>query len=226
MKRPCIVHTSAVLLVGCFGVLCARAHNEIIFARDAAGKLVVHLHGDFPVPMPESPFPEFPGFLDIDTGILSLEKDKPGEGIFQLDPNSSIDITLVAHDPEMRVWTGQDYLGLNESYTLGHPLFHIHLVWNAIPETEPGQVYGMTFIASDSTGLYTASEPFTITWQPFEVCDGDANLDGVTDQIDLGLVLGFFGQSVPEGTNGDLDLDGFVGQSDLGILLADFGCGL
>jgi hypothetical protein len=57
-------------------------------------------------------------------------------------------------------------------------------------------------------------------------CPGDINGDGKTDQSDLGILLGNFGENVPPGTDGDLNNDGVVGQPDLGILLADFGCGV
>lgn len=55
-------------------------------------------------------------------------------------------------------------------------------------------------------------------------CPGDVDGDGDADQSDLGIVLAFYGTSVPVGEQGDLDGDGDVDQADLGILLADYGC--
>ena len=57
-------------------------------------------------------------------------------------------------------------------------------------------------------------------------CVGDLTGDCVTNQSDLGLLLGDFGCTA--GVNlcpGDLNCDGQTNQSDLGILLGDFGCG-
>ncbi|MBW7904501.1 MAG: hypothetical protein LC135_07775 [Phycisphaerae bacterium] len=203
----------------------ALAHDEVHFAHDGAGRLAIDLHMQLPVLMPESPYPEFPGFVTVDLGMVALDVDEPDKGLFVLDPSSSIDITLVSIDPELGFWTGGGYLGLNETHTLGHPYFHLHFVYHASPAAKPGHEYQMTFVASDSTGLYQPSEPFTLVFMPFDVCTGDVNLDGHTDQADLGILLAFYGQSVPPNSNGDLDGDGQVGQADLGILLADYGCG-
>lgn len=57
-------------------------------------------------------------------------------------------------------------------------------------------------------------------------CVGDLTGDCVTNQSDLGVLLGDFGCTA--GVNlcpGDLNCDGQTNQSDLGILLGDFGCG-
>ncbi|MCK4872261.1 MAG: hypothetical protein KAS72_06015 [Phycisphaerales bacterium] len=71
---------------------------------------------------------------------------------------------------------------------------------------------------------------FTIEWanvdalevfQKFgNICVGDLDGDGDTDQSDLGILLGAYGTSGA----GDLDGDGDTDQSDLGILLGDYGC--
>jgi hypothetical protein len=55
-------------------------------------------------------------------------------------------------------------------------------------------------------------------------CDGD--LDGDTDQSDLGILLADWGCDDPvNGCPGDLNGDDKTDQSDLGTLLADWGCG-
>ena len=50
---------------------------------------------------------------------------------------------------------------------------------------------------------------------------GDLNGDGCVDQIDLGLLLAYWGW----GDGGDCDNDGDTDQADLGILLANWGEG-
>lgn len=213
--------TTLLLLLG----PAALAHDEVHFAHDGAGKLVIDLHLELPLLMPESQLPEFPGYVVVDMGMVALDAKDAKKGLFILDPSCSIDITLVAIDPELGFWTGTQFLPVGESHTLGHPYFHLHFVYHATETAHPGEHYQMTFVASDSTGLYQPSEPFTLIFEPFEVCEGDVNLDGTTDQGDLGILLANYGQSVLPNTDGDLNGDGTVDQADLGILLTDYGCG-
>ncbi|MFG0253125.1 MAG: FG-GAP-like repeat-containing protein [Phycisphaerales bacterium JB038] len=58
--------------------------------------------------------------------------------------------------------------------------------------------------------------------QCVEMCSGDLDGDGDTDQADLGTLLASYG--VDDG--GDLNGDGFTDQADLGELLSDYGCGI
>ena len=55
-----------------------------------------------------------------------------------------------------------------------------------------------------------------------EYCDclGDLNADGITDQLDLGLLLAAYRLN----GDGDLNGDGWTDMSDLGLLLSDYGC--
>lgn len=62
------------------------------------------------------------------------------------------------------------------------------------------------------------------TFVPPPACAGDINGDGVTNTLDLTILLGAFGTSVPPGTSGDFDSSGFVNTADLTVLLGDFGC--
>jgi len=56
------------------------------------------------------------------------------------------------------------------------------------------------------------------------LCPDDLDGSGVTDQSDLGVVLGDFGcTGLPGDCAGDLDNDGQTGQSDLGLLLSHYG---
>ncbi len=54
-----------------------------------------------------------------------------------------------------------------------------------------------------------------------DVCLGDLDGDGDTDQADLGVLLAAYGND----DGGDLNGDGFTDQADLGALLGDYGCG-
>jgi hypothetical protein len=55
---------------------------------------------------------------------------------------------------------------------------------------------------------------------PHNICVGDLDGDGDTDQADLGILLASYGVN----GGGDLDGDGDTDQADLGILLGDYGC--
>ncbi len=52
------------------------------------------------------------------------------------------------------------------------------------------------------------------------VLPGDADGNGTVDLADLNIVLGSFGQDVPEG---DVDGSGAVDLADLNIVLGNFG---
>ena len=55
-------------------------------------------------------------------------------------------------------------------------------------------------------------------------CMGDASGDGSVDFVDLNLVLGNWGSSVPAGTMGDVTGDGVVDFGDLNAVLGNWGC--
>jgi len=55
------------------------------------------------------------------------------------------------------------------------------------------------------------------------VCATDINSDGVVDTSDLGILIGFFGQSNPALPQADINGDGVVDTADLGFLIGEFG---
>jgi hypothetical protein len=60
-------------------------------------------------------------------------------------------------------------------------------------------------------------------------CPGDITGDGITDQVDLGILLALWGYCEGDpyyDPSVDLNGDGCINQPDLGILLAGWGCGL
>lgn len=66
-------------------------------------------------------------------------------------------------------------------------------------------------------------EPNAVKIRVAGACPGDANGDRVVNFTDLNIVLSFFGQSVPVGTNGDLNGDARVDFLDLNIVLSFIG---
>ncbi len=92
---------------------------------------------------------------------------------------------------------------------------------------------GIAFIAAadSSTGRPMIAVGFEIsgTARLIEVlpaCEGDINSDGVTDSVDLGVLLASWGACTETPCLADLDGDGTVGADDLGVLIANWGsCG-
>ena len=68
--------------------------------------------------------------------------------------------------------------------------------------------------------------PFGVVEIPYRIV-GDLNADGWVGQIDLSIVLTYWGSNVTAGDrlSGDPSGDGFVGQFDLDCVLADWGVG-
>jgi YVTN family beta-propeller protein len=80
----------------------------------------------------------------------------------------------------------------------------------------------LAFNSSGSVGAIASPVPdAAVIIEGEQLCPGDLDGDGDTDQSDLGILLASYGND----DGGDLDGDGDTDQSDLGILLADYGCG-
>lgn len=67
-----------------------------------------------------------------------------------------------------------------------------------------------------------ALDDVTVTVAP-PPCPWDINGDHTVNTFDLAILLGHFGQSVPNGTLGDINGDGVVNTIDLGALVSHFG---
>ena len=84
--------------------------------------------------------------------------------------------------------------------------------------------YSWTVVANNGLGS-TDSTPRSFTFfTPPSPCQGDINLDGSTNTLDLTILLGNFGATVPANTGGDLNGDGTVDTLDLTNHLGGFGC--
>jgi hypothetical protein len=88
---------------------------------------------------------------------------------------------------------------------------------------EAGEVIESAVVAGESLLVRVASLPgaqgtLTCEFEPAPDCLGDFNGDGRVDAVDLGTVLGFWGEP-----GGDLNGDGFTNALDLGIVLGAWG---
>ncbi|MCK4872183.1 MAG: DNRLRE domain-containing protein [Phycisphaerales bacterium] len=81
----------------------------------------------------------------------------------------------------------------------------------------PNGVRGDTFASRESMEWPHAR--LTLTVEVDAACLADLNGNGVVDQYDLGILLGWYGL----GDGGDVDRDGDTDQNDLGILLSVYG---
>jgi hypothetical protein len=75
----------------------------------------------------------------------------------------------------------------------------------------------------DGTDITNGAADFDSDWIP-DTCEyriGDLNLNGVIDQQDLSILLGWWGITNP--LYGDLNFDGVVNGTDVGIILGRYG---
>ena len=133
MRRSKTMRAIRVVILPVLLAAGAAAHDEIHFAHDGAGKLLIDLHLELPLLMPESQLPEFPGYTVIDMGMVALDTKNTEKGLFILDPNCSIDVTLVSIDPELGFWTGAEFLRPMAAPVLGGILVADEVVDLSIP---------------------------------------------------------------------------------------------
>lgn len=199
---------------------------EVLVGRDASGRLAALVGFPMPYHLPRSVFPGFPGFAAGLPGFESLDFDRPGDGVFVLSAQADIEMLLVSSDAGIGVLndTGSGFMAPGETYHFGPAFFDFHPLWN-IPKGEHGEVFGVTVVFRDRSGIHSDSEPLVLTLTPAE-CAGDFNDDGEVNTADLVMFLGWFGGSYEHGEPGhaaDSNHDGSVNTLDLITFLGRFG---
>ncbi len=163
---------------------CAIAHEELVVAQDAAGRLVLHAHFESPLGVPESVFPAFPGWATGEFGLVSLDVADEAEGLFPPPPDSDLVFILTHVDDDLSVWNdhGTAPMIVGESFHMGTPFFDTHPILQINPGT-PGQLYEFRIFVRDLAGRAADSAEFAMTLTP--LVPGDANCDGLVDNADI-----------------------------------------
>lgn len=138
---------------------------EIHVGHTAAGQIKAHVEFPQPVELEPSIYPGVSGYATGLMGMHSIDLDEPDEDIFQLSATADLRFILLAKDPGMEVWndSGSGYLGVGGTFFVGPPAFDVHPLWNLVTNT-PGVAYSLTLKMHDVNGVYTDSEPFTISF--------------------------------------------------------------
>lgn len=163
-----------LLLIACPAILSALAppaaaqvHPELVVGCDAAQKLVVKFDAEKAYPLPASRFDGIDGYADAMPGFMSLFVARAGEDFFPADPQSNIEFVLVAADAGIAVLNdhGTGPMSVNQTFTLGHPPFDSHPVWN-IATGATGRRYQLKMQLRDTTGRYQPSDVFAPAFAP------------------------------------------------------------
>ncbi|MFG0253338.1 MAG: thioredoxin family protein [Phycisphaerales bacterium JB038] len=95
------------------------------------------------------------------------------------------------------------------------------LTLSAASQSRPEDVRFVAFAQAPGAGLQEVYNAGQVDYPFSPPCPGDLDGDNDTDQADLGILLGAYGNN----GDGDLDGDGDTDQADLGVLLGDYNCG-
>src|SRR5689334_5111755 len=145
----------------------ARAEEEIIVGRSAAGQIKVDVGFTPPLELPVSVFPGISGYATGELGVHSILLDDPGHDFFQLSTAADFRFLLLAKDPGMEVWndTGSGYMGVGETFFIGPAPFDTHPIWNLVTWL-PARPYSLTLMVRDLNGVYSDSAPFVLSFTP------------------------------------------------------------
>ncbi len=196
----------------------ARAHGEIIVGQRSTGQLIVLLEGNPPIHVEPSIFPGIEGFATAFIGFESTAHDHPEDDVFELNPGAMIQAILTATDDDVQILDGGVPLPIGGTMTLGGLPFDYHPITNIV-HGHHGDVFTLTFVFRDLSGMHPDSEPFVLAVTPEDDCPADLDGDGAVSASDLAQLLGAWGMPGPA----DFDDDGAVTASDLAALLGSWG---
>ena len=144
-------------------------HPEIVVGRDAKGRLSARFDAARVFPLGPSRFVNVGGFAEAMPGLNSTFTARPDDDFFVLDEAADLEFVLVGADAGLEVWNdhGSGPMRTGESFTLGHPPFDSHPVWNA-PHGEPGRRYELRLQLRDRSRRYSESATLSLAFTPDE----------------------------------------------------------
>jgi hypothetical protein len=145
----------------------AQSHPEIVVGRDAKGRLVARVDASRAFPLGPSRLVSVPGYADAMPGLNSTFVAKPDQDFYELDAASDLEFVLLAADAGLAVWNdhGTGPMKVGESFSLGHPPFDSHPVWN-VPKGEAGRRYQLEIRLRDRSGRHAESAVITAAFTP------------------------------------------------------------
>jgi hypothetical protein len=145
----------------------AQEETEILVGRSSAAKLVVDTDFPQPVELPPSVFPTISGYVTSFMGIHSTILDDVTNDFFQLSPAADVQFILLAKDPGMEVWndSGSAFMNVGETFAIGSAPFDTHPLWNLVTGVV-GNAYSLSLKLHDLNGIYSDSDPFTLSFTP------------------------------------------------------------
>jgi len=178
------------------------------------GQLVGHNHAHHAIALEASIFEGIDGFATGLVGFHSADVDEPMEDMYALADTCSIEAVLVSIDHGLVVHNGFQQLAVGDTMFFGSPFFDYHPIFQ-LEEHHHDDVVSLQFVFRDRNGVYTPSEPMTMTFMASEVagCPADFNEDGGIDGADVDA---FFAEWEMGGHHADVNADGGIDGSDVG----------
>jgi hypothetical protein len=192
----------------------ALAHDEVTVARNAAGQLVGHNHAEHAVMVEPSIFAGIDGFATGVVGFHSADVDEPMEDMYALADTCNIEAVLVSIDHGLNVHNGLSVLSVGDSMGFGTPFFDYHPIFQIEDHHAEGEL-SLQFMFRDVNGIYSASEPMTMTFEAAHTgaCAADFNQDGGVDGADVDAFFEHWEAGLHEA---DVNHDGGVDGTDVG----------
>lgn len=218
-KNLSLLPHSGRLMAVCAGLaslgvaLPVLAHDEVTVARNGAGQLVGHNHAEHAIMIEPSIFAGIDGFATGAVGFHSADVDEPLEDLYALAETCSIEAVLVSIDHGLVVHNGLSTLAVGDSMGFGAPFFDYHPIFQ-IEDHHAHEALSLQFMFRDVNGIYSASEPMTMTFEAAHgaACFADFNQDGGVDGSDVDAFFEHWEAGLHEA---DVNHDGGVDGTDV-----------
>jgi hypothetical protein len=214
-----------MVLVACAPALAQPRHAEVVVARDAGGRLVVHIDAAMPALLPLSHFAMLVGYAGLEPGWGSLVEDEPEHGLYTLSPLSDLCFILVSADPGAGILNDQGaaLMQPGEALPFGPPPFDRHPIYNLVSTAGSVRV-----VAHDRAGIHADSEQVALAFVPdcYANCDGSTQ-EPVLNASDFVCFIGMFTGAEPNANCDGSTTTPVLNVNDFVCFLSRFaaGCG-